>query len=134
MTAGVGSIRARLERELNDPDPWTVMLIAALGALFAPAVLYWGYWTHPFPRSVHPFTATGQYNLWLLLLSAQTALWALALVPLTQSLRALWRSGDGQWLRIAASTLLLVALIAGVRLPGSSWNFGDDPHRLMVRR
>jgi hypothetical protein len=94
-------------REFSEPDPWSVVLLALVGASLPLAIIYWGHWTRPFPPSARPFTATGQFDLWLFLLAAQTALWALALIPLTTSLRALWRFGRGQWYRIAASTTML---------------------------
>lgn len=101
------SPRTWLGREFSDPDPWSVVMIALAGASLPLAIMYWGYWTRPFPPSARPFTATGQFDLWIFLLAAQAALWALALIPMTTSLRALWRFGRGQWYRIAASTTML---------------------------
>jgi hypothetical protein len=114
------SPREWLGQELSDPDPWSIVLVALVGGSLPLAIIYWGYWTRSFPPGVRPFIATGQFHLWLFLLAAQAALWALALIPLTTSLRALWRFGRGQWYRIAASTTMLAACLVVVSVVSAS--------------
>jgi hypothetical protein len=110
----------RLKRELDEPDPAAIFLLAMLGGAFGLGVLYIG---QPFHSvAARAFTSTGQYHLWLFLLCGQTALWALMLIPLTASLSALAQFGNGQWARVLASmaafALSLIAVLIAAYLIG----------------
>jgi hypothetical protein len=111
----------RLKRNPWQPGPPTVIGIAGLGAAFGVGVLYVDW---PFPDEADAFTSTGEYGLWLFLLAAQTALWALALLPLAASLRAVWRFGERNW-RVIASTgslaLALLLIAVGTRFVSTSF-------------
>jgi hypothetical protein len=85
-----------------------VVAIALLGAAFGAGVIYVDW---PFPPRASAFTSTGPYLLWLSLLSAETALWALALPLVSASLKALWRFGASSWPRVVLSTASLAAAI-----------------------
>jgi hypothetical protein len=104
------------------PGPGIVLAVAAVGAAFGAGVLYVDW---PFPDKADAFTSTGEYALWLFLFAAQTALWALAILPVAASLSALWRFGENNWRRVIVSTgslavaLLLIAV--GTRFISTSF-------------
>jgi hypothetical protein len=114
-TSRQGGVGSWLNRELAQPDPAAVLVIAVLGAAVAPLVIYWGHWSG-FSSGSDLLTGTGQYDLWLALLAAETGLWALAVVPLSQAVRDLWPFGSGNWPRIVLSIALLVLMIVVITL------------------
>jgi hypothetical protein len=108
----------RLSRIPVQPGPAAVLVIGLFGGAVGAAVIYIDW---PFPQSADPFTKTGPFFLWLFLLCAQTALWALALIPIVESLRVLWRFGESNWGRVALSAgslalALLLVSVAGWRV------------------
>src|SRR6266508_2351301 len=83
------------------PSPAVVLLIALVAAAAGVGVLYVDW---PFPETDRGFTTTGPYFLWISLLCAGAAQWAIALFPVVASLRALWRFGENRRRRVAVST------------------------------
>ena len=90
------------------PGPAEVIAVALIGAGFGFGVLYVDW---PFPDDATAFTSTGEYGLWLFLLCAMTALWAVALLPLAASLRTVWQFGEGNWRRAIVSTVSLAVVL-----------------------
>ena len=120
------------------PGPAEVIAVALVGAGFGFGVLYVDW---PFPDDATAFTSTGEYGLWLFLLCAMTALWAVALLPLAVSLRIVWRFGEGNWGRVIASTvslavvLLLIAVgsrFVSTSFPEINYPFPTHGAKLMV--
>jgi hypothetical protein len=126
----------KLVRELRDPDPWAVLLIAGLGALVAPIVIYWGHWTAGFAGRARAFTSTGQFDLWLALLSGQTGLWAVALIPLTASVSERWSRFAHQRVRAFGSVIAVAVgllLVFGVSVwSASQFRYPLPGHKLRV--
>jgi hypothetical protein len=83
------------------PGPAAVLAIALFAASAGAGVLYLDW---PFPSEDRAFTATGQYFLWISILCAQAALWAVAIFPIAASLRVLWRFGENSWGRVILAT------------------------------
>jgi hypothetical protein len=112
----------KLNHSRSQPGPATVLVIALLGIAFGLGVLYVDW---PFPDEARAFTSSGPYALWLFLFAAQTALWALALLPLTASLTALWRFGENNWRGVIVSTgsvaLALLLIAVGTRFISTSF-------------
>jgi hypothetical protein len=104
------------------PGPAEVIAVALVGAGFGFGVLYVDW---PFPDDAAAFTSTGEYGLWLFLLCAMTALWALALLPLAASLRIVWQFGEGNWGRVIVSTaslaVVLLLIAVGSRFVSTSF-------------
>lgn len=130
----------KLNRLRSQPGPATVLVIGLLGFAFGPAILYFDW---PFPDETRAFTSTGEYALWLFLFAAQTALWALALLPLTASLNALWRFSKNNWRGVIVSTgsvalaLLLIAvgtLFISTSFPEINYPFSSHGVKLTVLR
>lgn len=86
--------------------PAGTALLALAGALLGFAIVYVDY---PFPKDAHPFTRSGPYFLWLLLLCGQVALWAALLPTLARALRKF----AGEW---AANTRMIAGVTAGFAL------------------
>ena len=120
------------------PGPVEVIAVALIGAGFGFGVLYFDW---PFPDDATAFTSTGEYGLWLFLLCAMTALWAVALLPLASSLRTVWQFGDGSWGRVVVTTaslavvLLLMAVgsrFVSTSFPEINYPFPSHGAKLMV--
>jgi hypothetical protein len=99
--------REQQPNAITVPSPAAVLLIALLAAAAGAGVLYVDW---PFPKNDRGFTTTGPYFLWISLLCAGAALWAIALFPLVASLRALWRFGENRWRRVAVSTSAIAVM------------------------
>jgi hypothetical protein len=124
----------------NDRDPPSdsaarIILFAVVGAAVGFAIFYVDW---PFGPKASPFTATGQYRLWILIICAQTALWGAAAIPIWASIRAYSAQWPGHKREIATAVGLLALLVLGfvvvaaVRsglrldypLPHHRWKFG----------
>jgi hypothetical protein len=103
------SMTQRLDQPnaIKVPSPAAVLLIAFVAAAAGAGVLYVDW---PFPETARGFTTTGAYFLWISLLCAGAALWAIALFPVVASLRALWRFGENRWRRVAVSTSAIAVM------------------------
>jgi hypothetical protein len=88
------------------PGPAAVLGIGILAAAAAVGVMYIDW---PFPKDDKSFTTTGQFLLWVSILAAQAALWAVLSFPVAASLRVLWRFGENNWAHITAATCAIGA-------------------------
>lgn len=114
----VGSWIWRVRRWRPNPSrPSLVgaLIVAVVGGLAGVGVLYVDY---PYPASAEAFTSSGAFSLWQFLLCAQTALWALALLLLAASLRAVWRFGKGSWRSVLGSTVALAVVMVSFSVAG----------------
>ena len=107
------------------------MAVAALGGSIGAGVLFVDW---PVPAEARAFTSTGEYALAVALVCAMTAAWAVAVLPLSASLRAVWPLAAPSRARIAAaSAVLAVALgalfVGAARLRRSFEVDYPFPHR-----
>jgi hypothetical protein len=99
----------------NDPESLSdsaarIILFAVAGAVVGFAIFYVDW---PFGAEASPFTATGQYRLWVLIICAQTALWGAASIPIWASIRAYSAHWPGHKREIATAVGLLALLVLG---------------------
>jgi hypothetical protein len=89
--------------------PIGVLLLGLVGAGIGAGIMNVD---RPFPDDAQAFTSGGAADLWLSLIAAQTALWAVAVLPLADSLRAVWRFRPPRLWPTVVSTGAFVAVLA----------------------
>jgi hypothetical protein len=88
--------------------PIAVLVLGVAGAAIGAGILNAD---RPFPDSAKAFTSGGADDLWMFLIAAQTALWAVAVLPLTDSLRAVWRFRPTRLGPTVVSTIAFVVVL-----------------------
>jgi predicted DNA-binding protein with PD1-like motif len=101
------------------------VVLAALGASVGALIIYWEpvVRDQAFDSAADTFLGVPEAELWIFLLVAQVAIWALLVVPLVQAITAVraWRCLQA----LAAGAVVLTAIVAGLAKAGD--RFGLEP-------
>lgn len=105
----------------EDVSSWNLLVVLLLGALVGVLILFCD---RPWWDARHrDFAHNGAFVLWVALMCAQTALWALALAWLLPSVRRLRREyREANRLEVRASTLIILAIILLLAVGGAFTN------------